>query len=65
LASQQGDYVISATLADAAQARYRVMVEGPREAMMFIQDGHVDAETHVLGDDHSSSVALVGEFQLR
>lgn len=41
------------------------MVEGPREAMMFIQDGHVDAETHVLGDDHSSSVTLVGGFQLR
>jgi hypothetical protein len=37
----------------------------PREGMMFIQDGHFDAETHVLGDDHSSSVTFVGEFQLR
>ncbi len=36
-----------------------------REGMMFIQDGHFDAETHVLGDDHSSSVTFVGEFQLR
>ena len=37
----------------------------PREGIMFIQDGSFDAETHVLGDDHSSSVTFVGEFQLR
>lgn len=37
----------------------------PREGIMFIQDGHFDAETHVVGDDQSSSVTFVGEFQLR
>ena len=37
----------------------------PREGIMFIQDGHFDAETHVVGDDRSSSVTFVGEFQLR
>lgn len=37
----------------------------PREGIMFMHDGHFDAETHVLGDDHSSSVTFVGEFQLR
>lgn len=37
----------------------------PREGIMFIQDGTFDAETHVLGDAHSSSVTFVGEFQLR
>ena len=37
----------------------------PREGIMFIQDGYFDAETHVMGDDHSSKVTFVGEFQLR
>ena len=36
----------------------------PREGIMFIQDGSFDAETHVLGDENSSSVTFVGEFQL-
>ena len=37
----------------------------PREGILFIQTGNFDAETHVLGDNHSSSVRFVGEFHLR
>lgn len=37
----------------------------PREGIMFIQGGHFEAETHVVGDEISSNVTFVGEFQLR
>ena len=53
-----------------AMVDFRINEQGwtyrePREGIMFIQDGTFDAETHVLGDDHNSSVTFVGEFQLR
>ncbi len=37
----------------------------PREGIMFFQDGLFDAEAHVMGDETSSNVTFVGEFQLR
>ena len=37
----------------------------PREGIMFMRDAAFDAETHVSGDDRSSVVTFVGEFQLR
>ena len=36
----------------------------PREGIMFIRDSLFDAETHIDGDETSSSVRFVGEFTM-
>ena len=36
----------------------------PREGIMFIRDSMFDAETHIEGDDSSSTVRFVGEFTM-
>jgi|GEM_PF-6583486 len=36
-----------------------------REGILFMRDVAFEAETHVIGDDQSSVVTFVGEFQLR